>query len=363
MASKAKKLIKWIAIVITAIVIGFVMWIGVLTITEYKPDEVVELDINKSNDNIYKKSVPVDSQMSMVTWNIGYCSLGENADFFMDGGKSVYSSTKEQTQDNLEAVIDELKNIDADFICLQEVDDNSTRSNHVNQKKTLEEEFSNYQSTFAYNYKVLFIPYPIPPLGQVKCGLSSYSKYEINDSKRQALPCPFKYPLRTCNLKRCLIINRHSVENSDKELVVINLHLEAYDSGEGKIAQTKQLKEFIDSECAKGNYVIAAGDFNQTFSNIDGLADIKDENLWKPSEIDVDDFENVTFVTDETVPTCRSLDRPYTRENKKDFSYYYIDGFIVSNNITVNEVKNQNLDFKNSDHNPIVLKFELNGEK
>jgi len=45
--------------------------------------------------------------------------------------------------------------------------------------------------------------------------------------------------------------------------VLVNLHLEAYDSGEGKIAQTKLLVEFLEQEYAKGNYVIAGGDFNQ----------------------------------------------------------------------------------------------------
>lgn len=47
--------------------------------------------------------------------------------------------------------------------------------------------------------------------------------------------------------------------------MLVNLHLEAYDDGEGKIAQTKQLREFIQSEYEKGNYVIAGGDLNQVF--------------------------------------------------------------------------------------------------
>ena len=52
---------------------------------------------------------------------------------------------------------------------------------------------------------------------------------------------------------------------SDREPVLVNLHLEAYDDGEGKIAQTNQLRDYIEDEYAKGNYVIAGGDFNQVF--------------------------------------------------------------------------------------------------
>ena len=55
------------------------------------------------------------------------------------------------------------------------------------------------------------------------------------------------------------------LEGTDKELVLINFHLEAYDSGEGKIAQSKMLAEKLESEYQQGNYVIAGGDFNQTF--------------------------------------------------------------------------------------------------
>ena len=56
---------------------------------------------------------------------------------------------------------------------------------------------------------------------------------------------------------------------SDKELVIVNVHLEAYDSGEGKEAQTKMLAELLKKEQEAGNYVIAGGDFNQAFSNVD----------------------------------------------------------------------------------------------
>lgn len=37
-----------------------------------------------------------------------------------------------------------------------------------------------------------------------------------------------------------------------------------------------------------------------------------------------------------------------------------IDGFIVSNNITINSLETINLDFKNTDHNPVSIKISLN---
>ena len=49
-----------------------------------------------------------------------------------------------------------------------------------------------------------------------------------------------------------------------KELVMINTHNEAFDAGEIRTAQMSFLKDFVQSEYNKGNYVIAAGDWNQS---------------------------------------------------------------------------------------------------
>ena len=39
----------------------------------------------------------------------------------------------------------------------------------------------------------------------------------------------FSWPIKTCNLKRCMLETRIPIEGTDKELVLINFHLEAYD--------------------------------------------------------------------------------------------------------------------------------------
>ena len=98
-------------------------------------------------------------------------------------------------------------------------------------------------STFAYNFNSQYVPYPIPQIGHVESGLLTLTNNEINYSERVKLPCPFSWPVRIVNLKRCLMVDRSPVydaqgNDTGKELVLINLHLEAYDSGEGKIAQT-----------------------------------------------------------------------------------------------------------------------------
>lgn len=79
----------------------------------------------------------------------------------------------------------------------------------------------------------------LPTIGKVESGLVTYSDYKVSEASRIALPESFKWPVKTCNLKRCMLETRIPIKGSDKELVLINFHLEAYDSGEGKIAQRK----------------------------------------------------------------------------------------------------------------------------
>ena len=194
--------------------------------------------------------------------------------------------------------------------------------------------------------------------GKVDAGIATFSKYDMNDSERIQLPIPFSWPMKLFNLKRCLLVNRLPIEGSDQELVIINLHLEAYDDGEGKAKQLAMLMDRMAAEYEKGNYVIAGGDFNQTFSTTNYQKYPK-MNDWVCPVIDADSYSNFTFKMDDTYPTCRSLYKTYADADKSNFQYYMIDGFIVSNNITINNLKTINLDFKNSDHNPVSMTVTL----
>ena len=140
-------------------------------------------------------------------------------------------------------------------------------------------------------------------------------------------------------------------------------HNGIFDDGEGKIEQTKVLKELLETELNKGNYVIAGGDFNQEFSNMDLSAYPVHEGTWEAGVIDVNDFdERFNFITDASFPTCRSLDAPLVSAENKDpehFQYYVIDGFIISDNIEVHDINTISTDFVYSDHNPLCVEITL----
>ena len=357
-----KKKFLWLKIVlgvVIALVAVVVVFFGALTVTEYKPEATEQLEIAGKAS----KELEDGDSFTIMTWNTGYGGLDEKADFFMDGGENVQSSDEETVKANVKAVTDFIGESEADVVFLQEVDTDSKRSYGLNQLDMIAEQTDGFQNTFALNYKTLYVPYPMPPIGKVECGIATLSAFEVSDAQRVSLPCPFKYPVRLANLKRCLMVNRVPVKGSDKELVLVNLHLEAYDSGEGKIAQTKQLRELLESEAAKGNYVIAGGDFNQTFSNCDTSAyPLVSEDMWKPGVIDASEFsDSLQFVMDNTSPSCRSLDKPlYGNDaSPSKFQYYMIDGFIVSDNLHIDSLETKDLKFKNTDHNPVMMKVTL----
>lgn len=350
------RIIKTILLVLLMILIGFLLF---LTITEYRPQarELVTVEGDRT------EGVTRGTRLRFLTWNIGYGAQGSNTAFYKGGGLKLRASTKQRVRENLDAIAEKLKSEQADYIFLQEVDRDSSRSYHLDEKEILQA--PEMDSAFAWNYRVLYVPYPVPPKGEVNAGLMIQSSCMLTKAERIRLTCPFSWPQRLGSLKRCLLVSRTPVvdENGDdtgKELVCVNLHLEAYDSGEGKKAQAAELRSLIEEEAEKGNYVIAGGDFNQTFSNTDSSMYPHIRGTWKPGVIDTGEFgDGWQFEMDNSYPTCRSLETEYEGADTETFQYYLIDGFIVSDNIQVENVKTENLRFVNSDHDPVIMTVTL----
>jgi endonuclease/exonuclease/phosphatase family metal-dependent hydrolase len=348
------KILRAIGIVLLVIVVAFAGLIGFLSVTEYKPAQITsDLEIGGEAE----KTLAVGDSLTVMSWNIGYGALGDNADFFMDGGKMVYPADEARVRTNIDAFVTEIKAQDADIALFQEIDIDSDRSYHIDQTAVFDELGYNNMA-FAYNFKVAYAPVPIPPMGKIDSGIATYSSYPVTSAERIQLPCPFSWPIRTFNLKRCLLVTRIPVEGG-KEIVLINLHLEAYDDGEGKTAQAKMLMDILNEESGKGNYVIVGGDFNQSFSNVSCNYTVYPEQ-WQPGIMDVSSFENDwQFIMNNETPTCRSLYYPL-KGNEDSVQYYMLDGFILSKNITVDSYEIHDLGFENSDHNPQILNITLN---
>lgn len=350
-----KKYIKigiGILVGILFIVAGLLLF---LVITEYRPNETETIETKGKAEKILSK----EKEISILTYNIGYGALSEEEDFFMDGGKQVQPDSKEVIIKNIEGIKEQLKNHNTDVVFLQEVDVDSKRSYHVNEVKEL---WNSYGGTLGYatNFRCAFIPYPWPPVGKVDGGIVTLNKFEVESAERIAFPSSFSWPVSMCQLKRCLLVERTPIEGTDKEMVFVNLHLEAYDSGEGKKIQSEILTTLLKEEYTKGNYVVAGGDFNQYFSCAD---------MEKYPVINTEHFQALEFpeeylgdqwqmVMDDTYPTSRLLNEPYDPDSSET-QYYMLDGFIVSPNVEITSLKTIDYDFKYTDHNPVRITVKL----
>ncbi|MDD3334032.1 MAG: endonuclease [Eubacteriales bacterium] len=345
------KLLAVVAIVAVVVAVGL---LGYLSLIEYQPEAVEPLEISVAAQHT---AVKVGDALKVISFNTGYGGLDRTEDFFMDGGKAVSTGNKEQVEQNLAGILSALNAQEAQIYLLQEVDKDSARTFSIDQGEYYRHGLS-LNTAFAYNYRCQFVPYPWPPIGKVNSGVLTMTQLAVTEAERDSLPVPFSWPLRIANLKRCLLIERVPVEGTDRELVIINLHLEAYDDGQGKAAQTAQLMNIIQTEYSKGNYVIAGGDFNQTFEGVRQIG-ASQEGKWQPGQLANSELPSgARYVFDSSTPSCRSLDQPYTGD-RENFVFYVIDGFIITDNLKLQHVETIDLNFQNSDHNPVMMQVEL----
>ena len=83
------------------------------------------------------------------------------------------------------------------------------------------------------------------------------------------------------------------------------------------------------------------------------------EGKWTPGVFTEDELpQGVRLVYDPSLPTCRSLDQAYTGD-RDNHVFYLIDGFLVTDNVQVEDVRTVDLDFAYSDHNPMLMQVTL----
>ena len=347
-----KKALKIILIIILIPIVAFGAFLLYATLADYKPSEKILLYESEKFETISDTL-----EFNLMIWNIGYCGLSKDMDFFYDGGKQVRTS-KDNTEKNIEKITKILNyySHEIDFFLLQEVDKNAKRSYHTNQYKLITESLPYYHADYAVNYKVFFVPMPLTnPLGKVDAGLATYSKYEPYMSARYSFPGNYSWPTGIFMLDRCFMESRFSLENG-KDLIIINTHNSAYDDGSLKAQQLEYLKKYLIEEYEKGNYIVVGGDWNQCPSdfkpNFDGYLM---DNI-SLSYIPNDYLSDWTWAYQDSIPTNRRLTGIY---NKKETLTTVIDYFLLSPNIEKISVTGLELNFQNSDHQPVVCKIKL----
>ena len=353
-----KKVLLGFLAFLALILVAAIIYVIYVFATYYRIEDNLELEVGGSGSG----AVSVGKEQTVISYNIGFGAYTPDFGFFMDGGTESRAKSKESVLEVMDGITAFLKEKDADFMFIQEVDQDATRSYHVDESKIITDALDEYSYVYGINYDSPYLFYPFTqPHGKSLAGLMTMSKYEIESSIRRSLPIEDTL-MKFLDLDRCYTVSRVPTDNG-KELLLYSIHLSAYTS-DGTIAtqQLEMLIEDMQTEYEKGNYIVCGGDFNKDIlgdsSVYFGNAD--KEYTWAqpvPEELfNGTDLKLIApFDGDNPVPSCRNADGPYY-----DGQFVLtVDGFIVSDNVSVINSNVYDLGFEYSDHNPVYMTFVL----
>lgn len=319
-----KFVIRFFLLLIIAFVIFF-FWASSSTLNENEYSKLVEVD--------QFESPKADSTYSIVTYNIGYLSG-------MTNNKSIGKS-KKLFDDNLKKVQFETKKVNPDIIALQEIDFDASRSYNINQESEIANLGYNYRAT-SVNWDKKYLPFPYWPIsmqfGKVVSGQSIISKYPLKGQERVVLQRVAETPYYRDAFYLDRLAQVVKVVLGKQEVIVINVHLEAFEK-ETRVRQFNRVLAIFNSY--KKDYpTILLGDFNSRAKDSDAIIQ---------KIIAMEDVGNAAFNLDlleNTFDTKAPFQRiDYIFYTKK--SIKYVSGRVLN-------------DFgQASDHFPVFMEFKL----
>ena len=317
-------LIALIVLSVVAIIITL-YWASSPNYSEEQYVQLIEDQFPTSTNN--------DSIFSIITYNIGYLSG-------MTNNKAV-ESNKSLFDDNLDHVKDQLKTVNPDIICLQEIDFYSSRSFHINQQEELRQLGYNY--TFqAVNWDENYLPFPGTNIayhyGEIYSGQSILSKYPISDPERIVLERVEDTPFYRDAFYLDRLAQVCNISVNGIEIIVINVHLEAYDK-ETRRKQTEYVAGLYN-KYKDVKPVLLVGDFNS------------DSNYSNATINTLMEIQGIAYVPSDSADMHYTYPSPAPRV-RIDYVFYN-DAFIEMESAEVLSSFGQA-----SDHLPVMMTFKL----
>ena len=366
MNKKASSILKALLLLLCGALIVVVLYYFYVLLSFNRIPDNTELYVENNQTRVMKEDV----EYKAVTYNLGFGCYSKEFSFFLDNadwkdgshntGKDGKGITREDVIENVESQAAVLRDIAPDFILLQEVDTDSTRSYHIDMATYFEETFPFMNSVFAINFHSPWLNLPIfDPIGIVNSGVLTLSRFKTDSAVRRSYPIASDFS-RLFDLDRCFSVQRIPVEGG-KTLVLVNSHMSAYD--EGGVIRSQQLEmltSFMEEEYKKGNWVIIGGDFNHVLGEeyLDAFPSQQVVPVWAYILDNEDLPSHFSIVKPENgleESTCRNADTPYI----EGVNYStIIDGFLVSDNIEA-KAEVYHTGYEESDHQPVVMTFKL----
>lgn len=294
------------------------------------------------------------NDLEIITWNLGYGGLGKESNFVIDGGSDWLPKSKLVVKKNVSGIIKFIKSQTPDVFFFQEIAKASLINHRVSVFDAIVDTINQYQNIYISDFRTHLIPPPI----STNSGLGVFAiPGLISSSESRLLPLE---PRRVGAFRKYyqMVISEVSTTVENKKWILINLHLAAFDSNADiRAKQLNEVRSFATEQYQRGNFVVIGGDWNLRLAQTEFPHQTEDKYLFWVHDLPDNAFPpNWTVVADPNIPSVRTVHQAYIPENNY---VTIIDGFITSPNVEVVSVETINLNFTNSDHNPVKARFTI----
>jgi len=244
-----KKILLSIFLLLLISFVVFFFWASANRLDDSEYAKISEYQQVASDDN-------TSDTLSIMTYNIGYLS-GMTNNLAADTDEDFYSN-------NLQRTIELFKKYQPTFTGFQEIDFGAARSYEVNQLDAIGEACGYPMSAMTVNWDKNYLPFPYWPIsaqyGKMLSGQAVLSSYPILSNERILMEKPESNPAyyNAFYIDRLAQVVKTEINN--REVVIINTHLEAWDIP----TREKQAKIVLAlyEKYAPDYPVLLVGDFN-----------------------------------------------------------------------------------------------------
>lgn len=297
----------------------------------------------------YESRWPVTGESSgpleLVSWNIGYAGMGRESDFLLDNGTSLRPRSKQLVLKNLKGILETIGTMDAGILLLQEVAGPSWNTFGVDVFRGLRREFGAYHWYFDPDITI---------------SLADEYHGIVNGNATASILEPRSVESYPLSREDGLIGKEYAalattIEREDGVCTILNIHLSAFDPRDSGLRE-RQLSEVMGLARGlyeRGEHVVIGGDWNLRLVQTQFPHTTAPEDLFWIRDLDPSYIpKGWQVVVDPTVPTVRTAERPYMEGENHSL---IIDGFILSPNVRVEQIRTLDLKFEYSDHQPVLL--------
>lgn len=288
-----------------------------------------------------------ETPLRLMTWNIGYAGLGEESDFKADGGEMLRPPGKKVVLKNLDGIQTVLREEKPDIVMMQEMAGPGFLTHSVDVASGVKSALPGYSMFFSSDIRTRLLPKGL----SLRHGLGTFAS-RANDGT-EIIRITEEPGTIMGFIKRRYHVQVTEFEVSGQPWAIVNVHLSAFDEGANtRMAQLREVLDLGQSLYQQGKAVAIGGDWNMRLAPTDFAYTADDEaQFW------IHDFPREELrtgwqvVIDPAVPSVRTNEQPY----KAGVNYTTnIDGFVVSPNVKVEEVRGVDLGFRITDHQPVI---------